>query len=133
MNALVATSTTPPATTAGGMLDGFEPLPGVYDELYAAPGMRRPHWRYFVDELNMLGADDFSQRREQAIRLVHDNGLMYNALGDAAQTARPWDLDVLPVIIGADEWHGISAALVQRAKLLNRVMVDLYCPQRLLT
>ena len=67
------------------------------------------------------------------MRLIHENGLMYNAVGDVAQSARPWDLDLFPVLIAAEEWRRIGAALVQRAKLLNRVLADLYGPQRLLT
>ena len=119
--------------TDGGLFNGYTPLRGAFDELFAAPGALRPHWRAFADSLNSFGGDEFARRREQAVRLVHENGLMYNAVGDPAQAARPWDLDVLPVIIAADEWRRITMGLVQRARLLNRILVDLYGPQRLLT
>ena len=39
----------------------------------------------------------------------------------------------MPIVLAADEWRTISAALVQRAKLLNRVIADLYGPQRLIS
>jgi len=119
--------------TDGGMLDGYAPLAGVFDELYSAPGTLRAPWRTFAEALGAFGAEEFSRRREQAVRLVHENGLMYNAVGEPGQGARPWDLDVFPLLISADEWRRISTALVQRAKLLNRVIGDLYGPQRLLS
>jgi uncharacterized circularly permuted ATP-grasp superfamily protein/uncharacterized alpha-E superfamily protein len=115
------------------MLDGYAPLPGAFDEMFSAPGLLRPAWRTFADALTTFGADEFARRREQSVRLVHENGLMYNAVGEPGQGARPWDLDVFPVLIAADEWRRISTGLVQRARLLNRVLADLYGPQRLLT
>ncbi|HVU85947.1 MAG TPA: circularly permuted type 2 ATP-grasp protein [Pirellulales bacterium] len=119
--------------TDGGLFNGYTPLHGAFDEYLAAPGVARPHWRPFAEALASFGTEEFARRREQAVRLVHENGLMYNAVGDPAQAARPWDLDVLPVLIAAEEWRRITLGLVQRARLLNRVLVDLYGPQRLLT
>ncbi len=126
----------PTATTTGsdgGLFDGYAPLPGAYDELRATSGDLRPQWRSFAEALTAFGGEEFSRRREQAQRLVQENGMMYNALGEPGQAARPWDLDLFPVLIGAEEWRGLSAALVQRARLLNRILADLYGPQRLLS
>ncbi|HEY1600761.1 MAG TPA: circularly permuted type 2 ATP-grasp protein [Pirellulales bacterium] len=120
-------------TGTGRMLDGYVPLPGVFDEFYSAPGVLRPACRTFAEALAAFGPEEFARRREQAARLVHENGLMYNVVGDVGQTVRPWDLDIFPALIGADEWRRISAAMIQRAKLLNRILVDLYGPQRLLS
>ena len=39
---------------------------------------------------------------------------------------------MLPLILPAEEWAGIEAAIAQRATLLNRVLVDVYGEQRLL-
>jgi uncharacterized circularly permuted ATP-grasp superfamily protein/uncharacterized alpha-E superfamily protein len=119
--------------TNAGLLNGYVPSSGAFDEMCSAPGVLRPQWRTFADVLGAFGAEEFARRREQAVRLVHENGLMYNAVGDLGQGARPWDLDVFPVLIAADEWRRISTGLVQRARLLNRMLVDLYGPQRLLT
>jgi uncharacterized circularly permuted ATP-grasp superfamily protein/uncharacterized alpha-E superfamily protein len=115
------------------MLNGYVPLAGSFDELCSAPMTLRPQWRTLAEALEAFGSEEFSRRREQAARLVHENGLMYSAVGDPSQAARPWDLDLLPIVLGADEWRTISAALVQRAKVLNRVLADLYGPQRLIS
>ena len=51
---------------------------------------------------------------------------------DPKGATRPWELDLLPLILPADEWQVISSAVAQRARLLNGVMNDLYGPQHLL-
>jgi uncharacterized circularly permuted ATP-grasp superfamily protein/uncharacterized alpha-E superfamily protein len=109
------------------------PLPaGVHDEMLAAPDVPRPHWASFVRSLGGLGPQEVARRWEQARRLIHDNGVTYNVYGDPQGMDRPWELDALPLLIGADEWREIEAALAQRALLLNLVLADLYGPQRLL-
>ena len=45
---------------------------------------------------------------------------------------RPWNLDSIPLMIPPSEWSQLEAGLIQRARLLNSILVDLYGPQRLL-
>ncbi|HEX5844350.1 MAG TPA: circularly permuted type 2 ATP-grasp protein, partial [Pseudomonas sp.] len=45
---------------------------------------------------------------------------------------RPWELDLLPNLIPAEEWQRIAAGVAQRATLLNRVLADIYGPQKLI-
>jgi uncharacterized circularly permuted ATP-grasp superfamily protein/uncharacterized alpha-E superfamily protein len=45
---------------------------------------------------------------------------------------RPWELDLLPLLIPPEEWAGLEAGLQQRAELLNLTLADIYGPQRLL-
>ncbi|HYP80768.1 MAG TPA: circularly permuted type 2 ATP-grasp protein, partial [Steroidobacteraceae bacterium] len=66
---------------------------------------------------------------EQQIR---ESGVTYNVYADPKGQDRPWDLDVLPFIIDAQEWQGIEAGISQRANLLNKILGDLYGPQLLL-
>ena len=45
---------------------------------------------------------------------------------------RPWELDLVPMILPQQEWSGIEAAVVQRASAAERILVDVYGEQRLL-
>ena len=45
---------------------------------------------------------------------------------------RPWNLDAIPLMITAEEWSHLEAGLIQRARLLNLILADLYGPQQLL-
>ena len=45
---------------------------------------------------------------------------------------RPWSLDSIPLLIPPAEWSSLEAGLIQRARLLNYILADLYGPQELL-
>ncbi|HRE83544.1 MAG TPA: circularly permuted type 2 ATP-grasp protein [Opitutaceae bacterium] len=44
-----------------------------------------------------------------------------------------WDLDPSPLVIDADEWSRLEAALIQRARFTNAFLVDVYSRQEVLT
>jgi uncharacterized circularly permuted ATP-grasp superfamily protein/uncharacterized alpha-E superfamily protein len=96
--------------------------------MVAPDGALRPHWTPFVSKLESLGAQELRQRWEQARRLIHDNGVTHNVYGDPDGIDRPWGLDLIPLLIPADEWAVVSAGLTQRAQLLDRLLADLYGP-----
>jgi uncharacterized circularly permuted ATP-grasp superfamily protein len=49
---------------------------------------------------------------------------------DGRGTDRAWPFDIVPRIIGADEWRRIEAGLKQRLRALNMFIDDLYHEQR---
>jgi uncharacterized circularly permuted ATP-grasp superfamily protein/uncharacterized alpha-E superfamily protein len=64
---------------------------------------------------------------------LREHGVSYDAYGDPQGTRRPWSLSPLPVLIDGGVWAKLSVGLAQRARLLDRVLADLYGPRRLLT
>jgi uncharacterized circularly permuted ATP-grasp superfamily protein/uncharacterized alpha-E superfamily protein len=104
----------------------------AYDEMYAGEGRLLPHWQPLMAELEQLGKEGLERRRQEAQRLLRENGVTFNIHDGARGAARPWQLDPIPLFIGADEWTEIEAGLRQRAELLNLVLADLYGPQLLL-
>src|SRR3972149_6115265 len=127
----------------GPCVDGYAGAAGHYDEVCVAPHRVRPHWRRFFQLTGDLGADEFGRRWEQARRLLHQNSLTYPDPSDPTSPTRhpakpragcpwPWELDPVPLLLGADEWRAIAAALRQRAALLDLVLRDLYGPRQLL-
>ncbi len=103
-----------------------------FDEMVDAQDAPRAHWRGLVQRLGRLDATSARRGIELTRRLIVDNGVTYNVYADAKGADRPWDLDPLPLMIAADEWRDIEAGVMQRASLLDRVLQDLYGPQRLL-
>jgi len=93
-----------------------------YDEVFAAPGKLRPHWRRFVELTAALGKEEFARRWVQARRLLEQQGLTYPDPSDPAGQRRPWELDPYPLLLAANEWRKIAAAMQQRATLLWRVL-----------
>ena len=109
------------------------PLPdGRYDEMLAEQGKPRAHWQPLFEQLAGTPPETLRERVQWVQRQVRENGVTYNVYADPEGADRPWELDMLPLIIPAAEWAGIEAAVKQRATLLNRVLVDVYGEQRLL-
>ena len=103
---------------------------GAYDELVDQHGAIRSHWRTFVNCLESLGPAGLAERWEQARQLIHDNGISFNVYGDPRGMERPWQLSPIPVLIAPDEFANLSAGLIQRARLLDRLLADLYGERR---
>jgi uncharacterized circularly permuted ATP-grasp superfamily protein/uncharacterized alpha-E superfamily protein len=92
-----------------------------------------PEWTRFF---NFLGADgfyDLNHRTANLRRQIRDNGVTYNVYADANGPQRPWALDLFPMMVSAADWAQIEAGIQQRARLLDRVMADIYGPQELLS
>ncbi len=106
--------------------------PARHDELLDASGQIRDHWRALFSQLD-AGPQDLARRAiANTRRLIAQNGVTYNVYADPQGTDRPWTLDPLPLIVSAAEWPQLEAGLAQRARLLDRLLADLYGPQRLI-
>ena len=69
---------------------------------------------------------------EQLNARVRETGIAYDLFSDPASTAQPWRVDLVPLILGAEEWRELERALIQRARLFEAILADLYGPQQLL-
>jgi uncharacterized circularly permuted ATP-grasp superfamily protein/uncharacterized alpha-E superfamily protein len=103
----------------------------AYDELSTDGVTPRPHWAQFMESLREIGPDELSRRWIRAERRIRENGITYNIYGDPLGANRPWKIDILPLLIPANEWRLIEEGIIQRAQLLNLVLEDLYGPQDL--
>jgi len=120
------------AAAAANIFGDYRPETSVYDESVLAPGAPRPHWQNFVSSFEKLGREELVLRWKNGRRIIRDHGVTYNVYGDPQGMDRPWELDMVPLILPPSEWLLIEAGLSQRAKLFNLVLADLYGQQRLL-
>jgi len=116
---------------------------GHLDGLRAAGGdALTPNWRTFFEKA--LAAMPANERSVEALlgeleqsqatltRKIANNGITYNLYSDAlAGQARPWSLDLLPMIIDQAQWAQIERGVSQRAELLNHILADVYGEQTL--
>jgi uncharacterized circularly permuted ATP-grasp superfamily protein/uncharacterized alpha-E superfamily protein len=114
------------------LLDRYPLTKGTYHELLDDSGAVRPHWRRLFDQLQRSTPAQLAQRQALLARQIQENGVTYNVYADPKGADRPWELDLLPHVIAADEWQQLAAGIAQRARLLNAVLADLYGPQRLI-
>ena len=103
-----------------------------YDELLDGAGKPRAHWQPLIQSLQADRPEQLQRRMESVQRQIQDNGVTYNVYADTHGVQRPWDLDVLPLVIPQEEWQHIAAAVAQRATLLNHILLDVYGEQKLL-
>jgi uncharacterized circularly permuted ATP-grasp superfamily protein/uncharacterized alpha-E superfamily protein len=103
-----------------------------FDELFEAPHTPRPHWKPLIEQLAAWPAERTRERLHSVHSQVRENGITYNVYADPQGADRPWELDLLPMILPQEEWSRVEAAIVQRATLLNKVLLDVYGEQRLL-
>jgi uncharacterized circularly permuted ATP-grasp superfamily protein/uncharacterized alpha-E superfamily protein len=106
--------------------------PAVFDELSADGVTPRGHWSNFIRSLTELGAGELEKRLARAERRIRENGVTYNVYSDPLGVSRPWKIDLVPLLIPAEEWRFLEEGVIQRAELLNQVLLDLYGPQKLL-
>ncbi len=125
------------AALAGGA--ARRATPGHFDELRGTPGstagagaaLAAP-WQTFFDSLGLDGWRDLPARQARVQQRVREDGATYNVYADADEHSRPWPLELLPALINADDWARIDAGVVQRARLMEHVLADIYGPQTLL-
>ena len=89
-------------------------------------------WRTFFEQLGSTGLNDLDRRTQTLARQVRDNGITYNVYASEGGPQRPWALDLFPLILTPESWASIEVGVKQRARLLERVMADVYGPQQLI-
>jgi uncharacterized circularly permuted ATP-grasp superfamily protein/uncharacterized alpha-E superfamily protein len=94
-------------------------------------GRPRAHWEQLAVAVAELGLDELRRRRDEADRLLEQDGVVYNAYRAGARW-RSWRLDPLPAVVSSREWATIEAGVIERAELLSLILEDLYGPRELL-
>jgi uncharacterized circularly permuted ATP-grasp superfamily protein/uncharacterized alpha-E superfamily protein len=114
------------------LLEAYRPGPGAFDELLGPDGRVKPVWQPVFDAFARMSEAERRTAQDTAQRLLRENGVTFVAQDDTESRTRPWQLDLFPMLISADEWRVLEAGLAQRAHLLNEILVDLYGSQRVL-
>lgn len=114
------------------LLSAYPASSACYDEMLDADRMPRAQWKAMFDHLVCAPPELMRERLESVRQQVSENGIKFNAYADPEGADRPWDLDVLPLILPHEEWRAIEHAIIQRVTLLNRILLDVYGSQSLL-
>jgi uncharacterized circularly permuted ATP-grasp superfamily protein/uncharacterized alpha-E superfamily protein len=120
------------AHAAGEITSEYLPPGPFFDEMRDSGGNIRPAWSRLVTRIDAEGAAGLARRSELTGHLLRENGVTYNVYGAAKDLERPWELDPVPLMISIAEWQPLAAAIQQRARLLNRILLDIYGPQELM-
>ncbi|MEO5891175.1 MAG: circularly permuted type 2 ATP-grasp protein [Ferruginibacter sp.] len=117
---------------AASMLQDYLSNQYSYDEMLGKDGNLRPHWESFFQSFNLLGNAEMQNRNSEISRLLKENGVTYNIIGDSSVVNRDWNVDSIPFLISKEEWENAESALIQRAELMNLLLQDIYGDQKLI-
>lgn len=101
----------------------------AYDELVTGQKSIRYHWQGILSVIRALPGG-LGERVESARRQLEESGATVNLLDERA--APRWTFDPLPFVVAPDEWAALETGLIQRARLLDAILADVYGPQILL-
>jgi uncharacterized circularly permuted ATP-grasp superfamily protein len=101
----------PSAFTADAWNEGFDP-DGAPRRGYA--------------ELFALGRPALAEVGRRCAAALAERGVVFGG-----SDPRPFDIDPVPRIIGADEWEGLQHGLIQRTRALNAFLADAYGERRI--
>jgi uncharacterized circularly permuted ATP-grasp superfamily protein/uncharacterized alpha-E superfamily protein len=123
-----------------------------YDEFVDPTGDVRPAWQELAECVGERGRFGLERLRSVVRELVDNDGITFvqtdhpggqdpgvshggDAVinGEGAQVPGPWHLDGLPLLISSADWATLESGLVQRSRLLDAVLTDLYGPRRSIT
>ena len=106
--------------------------PDATTKFLSLQGRPRHHWARLAQAARRASRAALARRASTIRRAVEQDGVTYNIYGDPKGTDRPWEVDLLPFVIGEEEWQFLARAVAQRARLLNLMLADLYGANRLL-
>ena len=120
------------ASNVRSVLHGYAGKGARYDECVDAAGNLRPAWAQFFKHLSGNQTTALQTATEAGHRAIVEQDVSMNVYRGEQAGSQLWPLDVLPMLIAADEWQTLTAGLRQRAHLFNELLLDLYGPQKLL-
>jgi uncharacterized circularly permuted ATP-grasp superfamily protein/uncharacterized alpha-E superfamily protein len=111
-----------------------------YDEFVDEAGNIRPAWTELADVVGDRGRAGLSRLNAAVRQLVDNDDITYTGvdagrdlIGRDGVEPKPWRLDPLPLVVSASDWDVLEAGVVQRSRVLNAVLADLYGDRRALT
>lgn len=94
-------------------------------------GGLRQHWQGLIGSFSGLGQGGLAERAARLQRAFEEEGVT-TVLPGASAADHAWRCDPVPLLITAAEFAELEAGLIQRARLLEAVLADLYGRQSLL-
>ncbi|WP_045210739.1 circularly permuted type 2 ATP-grasp protein [Desulfonatronovibrio magnus] len=103
-----------------------------YDEMFQASGQPRPGTTLLLDKLSTLSKQDILARQAAAEKAFFDLGITFAVYGDTQGTEKIFPFDIIPRVIGSDEWQVLENGLKQRIYALNLFLDDIYHDRKII-
>ncbi len=107
---------------------GYAPVQAWDEAMDVEGAVREPYTRVYAEIARMSG-DDLHSRAEALANSYLAQGVTFDHAGEE----RPFPLDIVPRVIGAEEWDIISPGIGQRVRTLEAFLADVYGSQHCVT
>ena len=114
------------------LFDGYQPIPGAWDELFAGPGEVRAEFRRAAAALAGRSREEFRHAQALAERALLNQGVTFSVYSDNRGTEKIFPFCLVPRLVGGAEWARLERGLTQRVLALEAFIDDVYGAQRIL-
>jgi uncharacterized circularly permuted ATP-grasp superfamily protein len=97
-----------------------------FDEMAQPDGLPRAVYEQVNRWLASAPPELLASRRTQAELMFRRIGITFAVYGDKDSTERLIPFDIIPRVLGRSEWTRLEAGLIQRVKVLNMFLADVY-------
>ena len=98
---------------------------GLFDELISANGNPRVAAKRAINFFAGFTNQELKARDRAAKLTIKEMGISFSIYSDGQNIDRPWPYDIIPRIIPASQWSGVSKGLLQRLRALNCFIDDI--------
>jgi carboxylate-amine ligase len=92
------------------------------DEAFTGSSVVRPLYRELVTSLRSIGSMVLSERLDERDRWLSGAGMTFRV----GEQDRPFQVDLVPRLVPAHEWRNLKRGLIQRARVLEMFLEDVY-------
>src|SRR3954469_18760579 len=110
------------------LFDGY-PLGQQWDEMFGEPGRARSPYAGLFASLQPIDAEELGARADLLSQTYRDAGVTFAHAGEE----QPFPLDIVPRVIGSEEWAVIERGVAQRVQALEAFLADVYGPGQVFT
>jgi len=114
------------------LFDGYQPIAGAYDELFAGPAEVRAEFRRAAAGLALRDRTEFARAQGLAERALLNQGVTFSVYSDSRGAEKIFPFCLVPRLVGSAEWGRLERALTQRVQVIEAFLDDIYGAQRIL-
>jgi uncharacterized circularly permuted ATP-grasp superfamily protein len=100
-----------------------------FDEMQLHEDAVRDIYKAYATWLEGVPLQQLDLKRQEAEVLFRRVGITFNVYGETSGKERLIPFDVIPRILGAQEWRMLSSGVIQRVRALNMFLHDIYHKQ----
>jgi len=115
-----------------GLFSQFQSQANPNCEVFDESGQYKPHWAKYFKSIENMSPDEIQKRLSLIESKLVEHGATYNLFGDSENKFFQWELDLIPMFLPFQEFQTIQSGLIQRARLFNMILKDIYSEQNLL-